>query len=80
MLAWSWRYAEQFKMVVVNYSPNQAQGRLRLPMSLEGIERVVFYDELTGTKYIRDPDEVSSQGLYVDLAPWHAYILRMDTA
>lgn len=75
LLAWFWRYAEQFKTVVVNYSPNPAQGWLKLPLPRDTIERLVFRDEMAGTKYIRDPNRVSSQGLYLDLGPWQAHIL-----
>ncbi len=77
LLAWFWRYAEQLKIVVVNYSPNPAQGRLKLPLPLEAIDRVAFRDELTGVAYSQDAKEVSIQGLYIDLAPYHALILDM---
>jgi hypothetical protein len=75
LLAWCWRYAEQVKLVVVDYSPHWAQGWLKLPMPLENAGRVLLQDELTGTIYIRDADELRSHGLYVDLSPWQAYIL-----
>jgi len=74
LLTWCWRYAEQVKLAVVNYSPNRAQGWLKLPMPLEKVGRRVFQDELTGTTYLRDADELRSQGLYVDLSPWQAHI------
>jgi hypothetical protein len=77
LLAWSCRHSKQFKIVVVNYSPDRAQGWLRLPLPVENMKRVVFRDELTGTTYMRDPDELCGQGLYVDLDPWHAYILDL---
>ncbi len=77
LLAWFWRYAEQFKVVVVNYSPNPAQGRVKLPLPLEATDRVAFRDELTEAVYTQDPKEVRSQGLYVALDSYHAHILDM---
>ncbi len=77
LLAWCWRYREQFKIVVVNYSASPAQGRLKFPLPSTAAERVMFHDELTGATYERDPNEVSSLGLYVDLAPYHSHILDM---
>lgn len=74
LLTWCWRYAEQVKLAVVDYSPNRAQGWLKLPLPLEKVGRVVFRDELTGTTYLRDAGELRSQGLYVDLSPWQAHI------
>ncbi len=75
LLAWFWRSARNFKVVVVNYSAHQSQCRLPLPLPPEITERIIFKDELTGTVYVRDPAEVSNRGLYVDLKPYHAHIL-----
>lgn len=79
LLTWSWRYSKQLKVVVVNYSPSPAQGRLKLPLPLEDIARVVLRDELTDTAYVRNADELRSQGLYIDLGPWRAHILDVTT-
>ncbi len=75
LLTWCWRYSKQVKLIAVNYSPNQAQGWLKLPMPFEKMGKVVLRDELNGVTYIRDADELRSQGLYVDLGPWQAHIL-----
>jgi hypothetical protein len=75
LLAWFWRSARIFKVVVVNYSANQSQCRLLLPLSSEITEHIIFKDELTGTVYVRDAAEVGRQGLYVDLKPYYAHIL-----
>ncbi len=77
LLAWRWHYAEQFKIVVVNYSLNQAEGRLKLTPPLENTDSVVFRDELTDTTYTQDPKESSSQGLYIALSSFHAFIFDM---
>jgi hypothetical protein len=75
LLAWFWRSARIFKVVVVNYSAHQSQCRLLLPLPPEITEHIIFKDELTGTIYVRDAAEVGRQGLYVDLKPYHAHIL-----
>jgi glycosidase len=80
LLAWSWYYAEQYKIVVVNYSPNPAQGWLKLPLPLKTTGGILFRDELTGLTYTRDADEIVKQGLYLDLSPYHAQILDMTGA
>ncbi len=76
MLAWSWRYNQQFKIVAVNYSPNSAQGRLKVPLAAKA-GRALFHDELTGTTYIRDSDELSDPGLYIELRPWRAHLFEL---
>ena len=75
LLAWCWRYMEQVQLVVVNYSPNQAQGWLKLPIILGNGGSILVRDELAGVIYTRDADELRASGLYVDLGPWQAHIL-----
>jgi len=75
LLAWLWRYAVQFKIVVVNYSPNPAHGWLKLVLPLESRDRVIFRDELTGKTYNPAPNEMTNRGLYVDLNPYQAHLL-----
>ena len=77
MLAWCWRSPKGLMIVVVNYSSVQSQCRLRLPMELEHVSSVTLHDEMGGDTYQRDAGELRSQGFYVDLAPWHAHILRV---
>ncbi len=79
LLAWYWRYAGETRIVVVNYSRNPAQGRLKVPLPEANPGRLLFLDELTGTTYVRDPGEVGSQGLYIALEPYHAHIFNMMT-
>ncbi len=75
MLAWCWRYREQFKIVVVNYSPEHAQGWLKLPLPAEGTGKVRLGDELSGRMFVPDVNQMGNRGLYLDLKPWEAQIL-----
>lgn len=79
LLAWSWHNDTIIKLVIVNYSPNPAQGRLELSLPAENNRRMNFIDKLTGTNYVRDPDEVRSHGLYIALEPYHAHLFDMTT-
>jgi len=76
LLAWSWCSPTHLAAVVVNYSPGRCQGRIRLPLDLEGIGSVTLQDEVGGVTYLRDAAELRAQGLYVDLDPWQAHILN----
>jgi hypothetical protein len=78
LLAWSWRYEEQIKIVVVNYAPNPAQGRLNVPVPAGDGTSLTLRDELNDTVYLRDSGELRNQGLYVELGPWGAHILDMS--
>ncbi|MBI2830897.1 MAG: hypothetical protein HYX79_01405 [Chloroflexi bacterium] len=73
LLAWSWQHGEKLKLVVVNYSPGQAQGRIKV--ELPGTtQKAVFTDELAGVSYLRDPKEIRNPGLYVDLGTYKAHM------
>lgn len=75
LLAWSWRHADENKIVVVNYALSPSQGWLNLPVPAGGGTSVTLRNELNDTVYVRDASELHSQGLYVELGPWGAHIL-----
>ena len=77
LLAWSWCSDSQLMTVIINYSADRSQGRLVLPIELEKAGGVALQDELGGETYMRDANELRSQGLYVDLDPWRAHILNL---
>ena len=62
--------------VVVNYSAERSQGRVRLPLDLEGVDAIALQDEISEVTYLRDAGELRAQGLYVELDPWRAHILN----
>jgi hypothetical protein len=75
LLSWFWRWGEQCKLIAVNYSGDDAQGRIHLPLSLENRSTIVCYDELADTTYHSSAEEVHKSGLYISLNPWQAHIL-----
>ncbi len=75
LLAWSWWQEEQFKLVVVNYSAEAAQGWLQLPSLTTSAECMILRDELTGALYVRNVSELRTKGLYIGLGPWQAHIM-----
>jgi hypothetical protein len=77
LLAWSWRYSNWLKIVVINYASYQSQGRLKLPVQLESGARVAYLDEVARVKYEGNSDEINEQGLYVDLGSWRSHILDL---
>jgi glycosidase len=79
LLAWVWQYQKQYKIVVVNYSAVQAQGRLKLSLPDITTDRCTFHDELNDEIYLRDLNEVRNQGLYIDLHPYHSHLLDTVT-
>jgi hypothetical protein len=69
--AWQKDMSERL-VVAVNYAPNHSQCRLRLPpLGLAG-KTWRLQDQLSSPSYDRDGNELHSQGLYLDMAPWQA--------
>jgi hypothetical protein len=80
ILAWSWHYKGQVKIVVTNYSPNSARSWIRPQLTIEGDSTLELEDELTGTKYNREIAEFKEKGLYIDLEPYHSHIFSVNSA
>ena len=80
-IAGAWSGADGSRLiVVVNYTPSQAQCRLRLPFGeLRG--RQVRLTDLMGSElYDRDGSDVVDNGLYIDLAPWRFNVFELHSA
>ena len=75
VLAWSWSASGGFKIVVVNYSQENAAGWLNLPSGSESTEKVPLRDELAGATQTYSFKHIERQGLYLELKPWEARIL-----
>ncbi len=77
LLSWSWADAGQVRVIVINYSSEQAYGRIffqseRLPPGV-----VKLKDALTGENYERETQEIKQKGLFVGLGPWKAHCFEI---
>lgn len=80
LVAWSWQKEKAVRLVVVNYSSFQSQGRVDLPKEWlkEKTLSLKFRDRYSDRVYGRDPEELTESGLYVDLGPWKAHLFELD--
>jgi len=75
LVAWCWRSAGGYQLIVVNLSASAAQGLVLLPWDdLRGMTWRMT-DLFSQKEYERSGDELCSQGLYVDLPPWGYHVL-----
>ena len=75
LVAWCWRSAGDYQLIVVNLSASAAQGLVLLPWDdLRGMTWRMI-DLFSRKEYERSGDELCSQGLYVDLPPWGYHVL-----
>jgi glycosidase len=80
LLTWCWNDADERCLVVVNYSSRTGRGRIRVPWNDPATGNVVLTDLLSGLTYPRNWDEISRDGLYVELAPWESHIFSFQQA
>ena len=74
LIAYSWRDKDERRLIVVNYSPVSAQGRVLLSdFGLRG-QKWHLFDVMRQIDYERDGSDMAEQGLYVDLMPWQSHI------
>jgi len=76
LIAYTWRLGDERRLVVVNYSPTSAQGRVPLPDFDLAKQKWTLHDAMHRVDYARDGDEMSDPGLYIDLLPWQAHIFQ----
>jgi hypothetical protein len=77
LLAYSWRWGEFCKLVVVNFSPRWAQGRVLLPEVAADAD-YLFFDELSGQVYERKGGEIGHQGLHCLLDPFSSHLFDVS--
>jgi glycosidase len=70
LLAWLWTGGV---LIVVNFSPATAEGRIGLPADYAGSSDWILRDPLEGIRYARRGEDMAEPGLFVRLAPWAAH-------
>jgi hypothetical protein len=80
LMAWTWSEDTGMRrhLIVVNLSGAPAQGMVALGWSDLGGRVWKLVDLLDGTTFIRDGNELTDSGLFVDLQPWRFHLLTMS--
>ena len=74
LLAWCWRSAAERLLVVLNWSEDRCQGRVRFHGAPFAGRIWQWTDLLTGAVFPRDGAEMDAAGLFVDLPAWGIHI------
>lgn len=75
IVAWTWRSAEEYSLMVVNLSRQAAQARVVLPWGELRNATWHMMDLVSNDEYTRSGDELCNDGLFVDLPPWGFHVL-----
>jgi len=73
ILAWQWQDATTQAVVIVNMSGDKAQCRLVLPSDIR-TQELLINDVLNGTQYRRAVEEITGDGLYIELGAWRSHV------
>ncbi len=73
MLAWSWRWLDENRLVVVNFSNVKSRCRIQLQLK-EYPSTFKLWDLLNKVQYVRSSKEVEEIGLYIELEPFSSHI------
>ena len=78
ILAFAWQGPDGERLlVVVNYAPNQSQCYVRLPFAELENGQWRLQDLIGDVTYDREGSDLQSDGLYLDLRPWQAYVFSL---
>jgi hypothetical protein len=79
-MSWCWTGGTERYLVVVNYSGEPAQARVRLPWDELKGKTWRLDDLLNAETYDRGGDEMRDAGLYVELGPWGYHLFRLTAS
>jgi hypothetical protein len=80
LLCWNWVMGEKRYLIVVNFSDQSAQARVRVPWTDIQGQTVRLADLLSDLIFERKGDEMKGEGLYVELGPWAYHFLQCQLA
>jgi hypothetical protein len=78
VLSWCWQKGAERHLVVINFGPEPAQARVRVPWNELRGKSWRLYDGLGGGTYDRSGNEIVEEGLFVDLQPWTSHVFEVS--
>ncbi len=78
IVAWTWRLGAERTLVVVNLSDFRSQAMVRLPWDDLRDHTWRLVETINWECYVRDGDDLSEHGLFVELDGWHYHFLKFE--
>jgi len=79
IVAWTWLHGDERFLIVVNLSDHASQALVQTRWNDLRGRTCHLTDVSASTTYERNGNEMSSPGLYVELAPWSFHFFRLRT-
>jgi hypothetical protein len=77
VFSWQRTTNEDTFVIAVNYAPNQSQCHVRLPFPNLAGKKWRLQDQLAAGDYEWRGDDLLGRGLFLDMTPWQACVLRV---
>jgi hypothetical protein len=77
-VSFSWEHSGERWLICVNYGPEAAQTFVRLPWADLNGQIWTLNDQLTEESLVRDGDDLSERGLYLNVPAWQVHIFLMQ--
>jgi alpha amylase-like protein len=77
MIVFTWTKGERRLLVAVNYAPHRGQCYVTLELPELGGRTFTLVDLISGARYERSGDGLSTNGLYLDMPPWGHQVFEM---
>lgn len=76
LLVWGWEYKGKVCLIIVNYSNETSQGRVKFPLEWLKQKTITLNDKAASVTYVRSVEELKHQGLYAALPAWKAHLFE----
>ncbi len=78
LISYLWWSDSNYRLVVVNYSPNYSKAHIRISPFHFDTYRWRFSDLLNDKSYIYNGEDLYKHGLYIELGPWEGHIFNIS--
>lgn len=79
ILAWQWSYKKKIRIIVINFSEYTCQCKLFINTPLIN-NMINFEDNLAGTKYHYNNNDISKNGLFVELNSFKSHMFLINSS
>ncbi len=77
IISYLWWVNDNYRLIVVNYSPNPSKAHIKISPFHFDTNRWIFTDLLLQKSYIYNGEDLYKYGLYVDLNAWKGHIFNI---
>ena len=77
IFTWQWKYKDEFRIIIINYSDSTSQCRLVFQTDSSD-STIILNDLLNDQKYFRKISEITGLGLFIELKSYNSHIFSIE--